>query len=75
MVFGGIDTSASSSTRHTLWAGGPYDPNNPEALAALPEARRLTSRASTARPQLIGSKMMARPLRQMPYQTVGDLLS
>src|SRR5438105_12079769 len=41
MVFGGIDHERLQLNEGTLWAGGPYDPNNPEALAALPEARRL----------------------------------
>jgi len=59
----------------TLWAGGPYDPNNPEALAALPEARRLIFEGKYGDAnRLIGAKMMAKPLKQMPYQTVGDLL-
>src|SRR4051812_45304487 len=41
MVFGGITRERLQLNEDTLWAGGPYDPNNPEALAALPEARRM----------------------------------
>ena len=41
MVFGGIDHEHLQLNEDTLWAGGPYDSNNPDALAALPEARRL----------------------------------
>ena len=75
MVFGGVENERIQLNEDTLWAGGPYDPNNPEALAALPEARRLIFEGKYAEAnRLIGEKMMAKPLRQMPYQTVGDLL-
>ena len=75
MVFGGITRERLQLNEDTLWAGGPYDPNNLEALAALPEARRLILEGRyTEAHKLIGEKMMAKPLRQMPYQTVGDLL-
>jgi alpha-L-fucosidase 2 len=75
MVFGGINNERIQLNEDTLWAGGPYDPVNPDALGALPEVRRLIfdgKYADAAR--LIGEKVMARPLRQMPYETVGDLL-
>ena len=39
MVFGGIEQERIQINEETLWAGGPYDPNNPEARAALPAAR------------------------------------
>jgi alpha-L-fucosidase 2 len=75
MVFGGVTRERLQLNEDTLWAGGPYDPNNPEALAALPEARRLIFQGKYADAhKLVGEKMMARPLRQMPYQPVGDLL-
>jgi alpha-L-fucosidase 2 len=75
MIFGGVDNERVQLNEDTLWAGGPYDPNNPEALAALPEARRLIFEGKYGDAnRLIGAKMMAKPLRQMPYQTVGDLL-
>ena len=75
MVFGGIARERLQLNEDTLHGGGPYDANNPEALAALPEARRLifAGRYQEAS-ELIGARMMARPLTQMPYQTVGDLL-
>jgi alpha-L-fucosidase 2 len=75
MVFGGIARERLQLNEDTLHAGGPYDANNPDALAALPEARRLIfdGRYQQAS-ELIGARMMARPLKQMPYQTVGDLL-
>ena len=74
MVFGGVAKEQLQLNEDTLWAGGPYDPVNTNALAALPEARQLVfaGQYDTAA-KLIGDKMMAVPLRQMPYQTLGDL--
>ena len=75
MVFGGIAEERLQLNEDTLWAGGPYDPVNPQAKAALPEVRRLIfeGRYDEAQ-QLAKDKVMAVPLRQMSYQTVGDLL-
>jgi alpha-L-fucosidase 2 len=74
MVFGGIDRERIQLNEDTLYAGGPYDPNNTNALAALPEVRRLIFEGNyTAARKLIGEKILAVPVRQMPYQTVGDL--
>lgn len=74
MVFGAAASEKLQLNEDTLYAGGPYDPNNQEALPALPEARRLIfdGRYKEAN-DLIGAKMMARPISQMPYETVGDL--
>jgi len=45
--------------RHAL-AGGPYDPDNTNALAALPEVRKLIFAGQYAEAQkLAGEKMMA----------------
>jgi alpha-L-fucosidase 2 len=74
MVFGGIAGEKLQLNEDTLWAGGPYDPDNTNALAALPEVRRLIFDGKYAEAQkLAGQKMMARPLKQMPYETAGDL--
>jgi len=75
MIFGGVEREHLQLNEATLWAGGPYDPNNTNALAALPVARQLVFAGQyDAAAKLIGDKMMAVPLREMPYQTLGDLL-
>jgi alpha-L-fucosidase 2 len=75
MVFGGIEQERIQLNEDTLWGGGPYDPANPEARAALPEIRRLIAAGEYLAAQtLVQEKFMSRPIRQMPYQTVGDLL-
>jgi alpha-L-fucosidase 2 len=74
MVFGGTENERIQLNEGTLWAGGPYDPSSPEALEALPEARRLIFAGQYRDAHdLIGWKMMARPLEQMQYEPVGDL--
>jgi alpha-L-fucosidase 2 len=74
MIFGGAEREHLQLNEATLWAGGPYDPSNTNALAALPEARKLVFDGKyDEAAKLIGDKMMAVPLRQMPYETLGDL--
>jgi alpha-L-fucosidase 2 len=74
MIFGGTTFERLQLNEDTLYAGGPYDPNNSEALQALPEARHLIfeGRYKEAN-DLIGAKMMANPISQMPYETAGDV--
>lgn len=75
MVFGGIGQERVQLNESSLFAGGPYDADNPEALAALPEIRRLIFAGRYAEAEkLVNEKAMARPLRQMSYQPVGELL-
>jgi len=75
MVFGGVTRERLQLNEGTLWAGGPYDPVNPEAREALPQVRQLVKEGKYREAaSLISAKVMARPLGQMPYQTVGDLL-
>ena len=74
MVFGGIEHERLQLNEDTLWAGGPYDPNNTNSFAALPEVRKLIFDGKyDEADKLIGRSMMAIPLSQMQFETVGDL--
>lgn len=74
MVFGGLDRERLQLNEDTLWAGGPYDPDNTNALAALPEVCQLIFDGKyDAADKLISRAMMAVPLSQMQDETVGDL--
>lgn len=74
MIFGGIEGERIQLNEDTLWSGSPYDPNNADALGALPEVRKLIFDGKyTDAAKIINAKMMAIPLKQMTYQTVGDL--
>jgi alpha-L-fucosidase 2 len=75
MVFGGINEEQLQLNEDTLWAGGPHDPSNPEALTALPEVRALIFAGKYQQAQeLVDQRMMARPIQQAAYQTVGSLI-
>ncbi len=75
MVFGGVSQERIQLNEDTLWAGGPYDPANPDALEAWPKVRELIFAAQYREAdRLISQRMMAKPLSQMPYQCVGDIL-
>jgi len=74
MVFGGVVNERLQLNEDTLWAGGPYDPVNLEARAALPDVRRLIfDRKYEEAARLVTDKVLAKPVRQMPYQPLGDL--
>ncbi len=74
MLFGGISEERVALSEMTLSAGGPHDYDNPEALAALPEIRRLVFAGEYEKAQqLCQEKFMGLPVKQMPYQTAGDL--
>lgn len=75
MVFGGVGRERLQLNEATLWSGGPYDPVNPAAQAALPEVRALIAAGRYAEAEkLANAKVMATPLTQMAYQPLGDLI-
>ncbi|UUE98041.1 glycoside hydrolase family 95 protein [Xanthomonas hortorum pv. pelargonii] len=75
MVWGGIAHERLQLNEDTLYAGGPYDATSPEALAALPQVRALIFAGRYAEAEaLADAKLLSRPLKQMPYQPLGDLL-
>ncbi len=74
MIFGGTDRERLQLNEDTLWGGGPYDPANPEARAALPEVRKLIFNGEYQKAtELVNAKVMGTPVRQPSYQTVGDV--
>ena len=75
MVWGGGKHERIQLNDDTLYAGGPYDPTPPGALAALPEVRRLLfARRYAEAEALANAQMMGQPVKQMPYQPLGDLM-
>ncbi|PSJ37964.1 glycoside hydrolase family 95 protein [Allosphingosinicella deserti] len=75
MVYGGTTQERLQLNEDSLWAGGPYDPSNPSARGALPRVRKLIEDGRFKEAQdLAQAEMMARPIRQMPYQTLGEIL-
>jgi alpha-L-fucosidase 2 len=75
MVFGHVTSERIQLNEDTLWGGGPYDPVNTNALAALPQVRQLVFDGQYRQAgNLINSKVIARPSSEMPYETAGDLM-
>src|ERR1035441_6969518 len=74
MVFGGIAKEHIQLNEDTIWNGKKRDRVNPEALAALPEIRRLLFEGKPREAEALeDQKMMGIPNRQPPYQPLGDL--
>ncbi|WP_420114899.1 glycosyl hydrolase family 95 catalytic domain-containing protein [Pseudactinotalea sp.] len=75
MVYGGVATERLQLNEDTLWSGGPYDPINPAAAEALPRVRALVAQGRYAEADALADRdVMARPLKQAPYSTVGELV-
>ncbi len=75
MVFGGVQEERLALNEGNIWAGGPRDYDNPEALGALPEIRRrIIAGEYRQAHELTNAKFMGKPLGQAPYQPLGDLI-
>jgi len=74
MVFGTVNRERIQLNEETLWMGGRGDRDNPEALAALPEVRRLLFAGQPREAYALAErKMMGTPSRLESYQSLGDL--
>jgi alpha-L-fucosidase 2 len=74
MVFGGVGSERLQLNEDTLWAGGPYDPVNPRARASMDELRQLIFAGRFAEAEkFANAHVMATPLRQASFQTIGSL--
>lgn len=75
MVFGGTLQERLQLNEDTLWAGGPYNPVNPKAKASLAELRKLIFDGKYAEAEAFANaNVMATPLRQASFQTIGSLM-
>ncbi|WP_413711416.1 glycosyl hydrolase family 95 catalytic domain-containing protein [Rhizobium sp. Rhizsp82] len=74
MVFGDPHHERLQINESTFWAGGPYQPVNPGAYAYLQQVRELIFAGRYAEAEAMAeAHLMARPIKQMSYQPVGDL--
>jgi len=74
MVFGGVDHERIQLNEDSLWDGTPTDRNNPEALEALQEVRKLIFEGKNDEAtRIAGEKMMGIPPRIKSYQSLGNL--
>ncbi|WP_348269485.1 glycoside hydrolase family 95 protein [Edaphobacter paludis] len=73
MVYGGIEDELIPINDESLWSGSPYDPNNPEGKAALPDIRSLLFDGRYVEAQKLCDKLMSIPLSVQDYQPLGEL--
>ena len=75
MIFGGVFEERLQLNKDTIWKGRPHSYAHPGAAQYLPEIRRLLREGRQAEAQKLAMEhFMSVPLRQMPYQPLGDLL-
>ena len=74
MVFGNPAQECIQLNESTVWTGSPNRNDNPDALAALPEIRRLIFAGKQKEAQdLAGLKMQSRTSNGQMFQPVGNL--
>ena len=75
MVFGGVHEERIALNEATLWTGGPYSTTVPRAREALAEVQRLVFAGEYTRAhKLFGRHLLGRPVEQMKYQPLGNLV-
>jgi alpha-L-fucosidase 2 len=74
MIFGGVADERIQLNIDTLWDGAPMNADNPEALASLPEVRRLLFEGKAKQASDLAAKtMLGKPKNIKPYQTLGEI--
>jgi len=74
MIFGDVAREQLQLNEDSVWDGYKRDADNTNALAALPEIRRLLfANQDEEATRLIGDTMMGVPYRILSYQPLGDL--
>ena len=74
MVYGNTDTERIQLNESTVWSGGPNRNDNPDALSALPEIRKLIFDGKNVdAAKLAAQKIQSKVNNGMMYQPVGNL--
>lgn len=74
MIYGNIDTETVQLNEHTVWSGSPNRNDNPGALAALPELRRLIFEGKyKAADSLAGKAIISKTSQGQMFEPVGNL--
>src|SRR6187551_3291707 len=56
MIFGGVESERLQLNEDSLWSGAPQDADNPKALEALPEIRKLVFEGKYAEAQRLANR-------------------
>ncbi|CAF0756781.1 unnamed protein product [Rotaria sordida] len=74
MIYGGYPRETIQLNSDTLWAGSPHDYSNPGAFNYLQEIRQLIENNQwNQAQQILTENFFGKPIRQAPYQPVGNL--
>jgi alpha-L-fucosidase 2 len=74
MIYGNPWNEHIQLNENTIWAGSPYRNDNPEALNALPEIRKLIFEGKYKEAEKLAiQKIVSSGAQGMPYQTAGNL--
>ncbi len=75
MVFGNVATETIQLNEHTIWSGSPNRNDNPDALAALPEIRRLIFEGKHKEAESLAAKsIQTKKSNGQMFQPFGNLL-
>lgn len=74
MVYGNPANEELQLNEETVWGGGPHNNNQPNALKALPEVRKLIFEGKNSEAQKMIDENFRTPQNGMPYQTIGSLM-
>ena len=74
MLYGNVDTEIIQLNEHTLWSGGPNRNDNPEALASLPEIRKLIFEGRQKEAEkLAGKTIISKTSHGQMFEPLGNL--
>lgn len=74
MVYGNVENELIQLNEHTVWSGGPNRNDNPDALASLPEVRRLIFEGKQKEAEQLAAKtIQSKKSHGQKFQPVGDL--
>ncbi|HEX5056859.1 MAG TPA: glycoside hydrolase family 95 protein [Gammaproteobacteria bacterium] len=74
MVYGNPASERLQLNEDTIWSGGPYRNDSPDARAALPKIRELIFKGKPARAQKLAGETFFKGPNGMMYQPVGELM-
>ncbi|MDR7131991.1 alpha-L-fucosidase 2 [Algoriphagus sp. 4150] len=75
MVYGNVEQEIIRLNEHTVWSGGPNRNDNPDALDALPEIRKLIFEGKQKEAELLAAKtIQSKKSHGQKFQPVGDLI-
>ncbi|MFD2570539.1 glycoside hydrolase N-terminal domain-containing protein [Spirosoma soli] len=74
MVYGNVPKETIQLNEHTVWSGGPNRNDNPDALAALPEVRKLIFDGKQKEAEQLANKaIITKKSHGQMFQPVGNL--